>query len=77
MSPREFRDWVDFHRDWPFDDLHRYLRPAALMATRFGGGSLAEMLDILAPEPLPEGMSQADYNTMRAFGIEPRSHRKE
>jgi hypothetical protein len=47
------------------------------MATRFGGGSLAEMLEILAPEPLPEGMSQADYNTMRSFGIDPRAHRKE
>jgi hypothetical protein len=75
MSLREFDAWTAFYRRFPFDDRHRYHRPAALVsvATRTGdvNQAIQSALDYLEPEPLPEGMTLADYNTMRAFGVDP------
>lgn len=69
ISHREFLAWAEFYRHWPFDDLHRHHRPAALVAASNGGGTAAEMLEWLQPEPVPDGMSQADLNTLKTFGI--------
>jgi hypothetical protein len=66
MSASEFRFWKIFYQMFPFDDLHRYHRPAVAVAASFGGKAEAVM-DYLAPDPLPPGMTQADYNTMRAM----------
>lgn len=71
MTHSEFLAWVEFHHHYPFDDLHRFHRPAALVATSMGGGSIQDRLDWLAPEPVPEGYSQADLNTFKAFGVKP------
>jgi hypothetical protein len=34
-----------------------------------GGGEIEPKLQWLQPEPIPEGISEADLATMRAFGI--------
>ena len=69
MSQREFRDWIQFYRAHPFDDLHRYHRPAALVAQMIGGGDIQDKLDWLHPPEWQEELSSADVQTMRAFGI--------
>lgn len=73
MSQREFRQWVEFYRNHPFDDLHRYHRPAALVSVSIAGGDVKERLEWLAPEPVPEGLDEADLRTMRALGVKPGS----
>lgn len=74
LSESEFESWAAFFQMYPFDDLHRFHRPAAMIATAFGG-KYQQWIDFLAPDPLPPGMTQADYNTMRAFGMNPREAR--
>lgn len=73
MSQREFRRWVEFYRNHPFDDLHRFHRPAALVSVSIAGGDVSERLEWLAPEPVPEGLDEADLRTMRALGVKPSS----
>ena len=69
MPQREFQQWIAYFRAYPFDDFHRYHRPAALISTSFGGGDMQTRLDYLQP---PAGdYSDADTKTMRAFGIKP------
>ncbi len=81
MSQREFVSWQKFYRSHPFDDAHRYHRPAALIAGSFGGGGQKAMQDRLewlrneqrpavaeVPAPVRPGqLSEADINTMRAL----------
>lgn len=74
MSHAEFLSWAAFYRHFPFDDFHRYHRPAALIAQSLGGGDIRQKLEWLAPEPVPEGMSVADLNTLRAFGFKPKAN---
>ena len=59
-----------FYKEEPFDDFHRFMRPAAAVAASMGADS-QKVLEWLRPEPIPEGMTQADVNTMRAFGFKP------
>lgn len=66
MSATEFEGWKAFYRMFPFDDLHRYHRPAAAIGVSCGG-TYDKLMDFLAPEPIPPGMTQADWNTMKAF----------
>lgn len=68
MTPREFARWGDFFRVQPFDDYHRFHRPAALIASAMAGGDVRKMLDWLQPDREDE-MSDADEATMRAFGF--------
>lgn len=69
MSQREFQAWVAYYRAFPFDDLHRYHRPAALVAHSVSvGGDVKQKLEWLSPEPIPEGLTEADWNTMKALG---------
>lgn len=75
MPQRELDAWIAFYQRFPFDDRHRYHRPAALVSAAGRNGDMnqavMDALDYLQPDPLPDGVSQADYNTMRAFGIDP------
>ena len=73
---------MEYYKLFPFDDMHRYHRPAALIAASasnldresFAGGVKAR-IDWLQPEPASEGRegtyTQADLNTFAAFGIKP------
>jgi hypothetical protein len=50
LKPDEFESWRQFYVRWPFDDLHRYHRPAALVSVSMAGGDIAERLEFLQPE---------------------------
>jgi hypothetical protein len=49
MPRREFEAWREFYVLYPFDDLHRYHRPAALVSVSLGGGDLQQRIDWLQP----------------------------
>lgn len=80
MTRPEFIAWAEFYEAHPFDDLHRYHRPAALIASTVGttGRKFDAALDMLAPD-LPAALepvegfaySAADLQTFRAFGRKP------
>ena len=69
MSEPEFRAWVAYYRDSPFDDAHRYYRPAALISQSMAGGDIKQKMEWLQPDPAPEGANDADLATMRALGV--------
>lgn len=71
MTQKEFQSWIEFYRAYPFDDLHRYHRPAALISTSMAGGEIKDRIDWLQPELLPNDINQADIATMKAFGFKP------
>ena len=71
MSQAEYQRWFEFYKQYPFDDLHRYHRPAALISTSMAGGDIKERLEWLQPEPVPDGLNQADLVTIKAFGFTP------
>lgn len=71
MPRTEFLAWAEYYRMWPFDDLHRYHRPAAMVAASMGGASVAERLEWLAPQPRAHAYTDADLNTLQAFGFKP------
>lgn len=71
MTLPEFNDWIEFYKLNPFDDRHRYYRPAALIAQKMAGGDITDLLDYLDPPLVPEGFSQADLNTFKALGAKP------
>jgi len=71
MSLVEFATWAAFYRRHPFDDLHRYHRPAACVAHAVAGGDITARLDWLHPPAQPENLDDADMQTLRAFGIRP------
>lgn len=70
MTQPEFLAWVEFYKLFPFDDYHRYHRPAALTAGAFGGGDIQARLDWLQPQTHAAlGYSEADLNTFKALGM--------
>ena len=70
MPQSEFLKWVDFYKINPFDDMHRYYRPAALLATTMGGNA-KNALEWLQPEVYAGDYAQSDINVFKAFGIKP------
>ena len=71
MTQAEFQRWAEYYVSHPFDDLHRYHRPAAMVSGALGGGDVQAKLNWLQPEPIPADMTEADVRTMRAFGLKP------
>ncbi len=69
MTQSEFLDWVEFYRLYPFDDLHRYHRPAALISHSMVGGEIEQKLNWLQPPAVNDGLLDADLATMKAFGF--------
>ena len=70
MSVAEVASWREFYRAFPFDDLHRYHRPAALVARSMSSSAtIQDLLQWLAPDPSLVGVPDADLATMRAFGF--------
>lgn len=69
MTQDEYLSWVRFYAAFPFDDFHRFHRPAALIAQSSAGGDMQYKLDWLQPDPANAGMGDADMNTLRAFGF--------
>lgn len=70
MSQPEFLAWRAFYRQHPFDDHHRFHRPAAAVAST-AGAKFEEVLQVLSPEPVLPGYSEAELNTFKAFGVKP------
>lgn len=59
-----------FYSQQPFDDFHRYHRPAALIATSIAGGEIQTRLDWLQFQPSnkdTEGFSEVDMSILRVF----------
>jgi hypothetical protein len=73
MTQAEFQRWIQFYREQPFDDFHRYHRPAALVSVSMAGGDIKERLEWLQPEPIPDGLDRADVATIKAFGFTPKA----
>jgi hypothetical protein len=73
MTRAEFLAWREFYRMFPFDDRHRYHRPAALVSASLSTGvrALSDRLEWLVPEPVPPGYDAAEVRSLRAFGIAP------
>lgn len=71
MTQAEFVQWREFYRRYPFDDFHRFHRPAALVAGAFGGGDMTARLEWLQPPVWDGDYSEADMNTFKAFGFKP------
>jgi hypothetical protein len=69
MTRVEFFRWVAYYEQYPFDDYHRFHRPAALVAYSLGGGQMGPYLDWLQPPPQSDDLNDADMNTLRAFGF--------
>lgn len=71
MTQPEYLAWREFYKLFPFDDRHRFHRPAALISTALGGGDIATRLDWLEPDPLPGDFSAADLQTIKGLGVRP------
>lgn len=69
MTQAEALDWIEFYRLFPFDDMHRYHRPAALVARQMGGAEVSDLLEWLQPNPALAKFSAADRAALKAFGI--------
>lgn len=61
---------MQFYRLFPFDDYHRFYRPAALISSALGG-DMKGRLEWLQPDPIEAGWSSADLNTFAALGVKP------
>jgi len=68
MSAAEFDRWCAYYRAQPFDDMHRYQRPAALLAAISTGKQPSHWLDQYLAPP---SVSDVDASIFRAFGLEP------
>ena len=68
MTDEEFEDWVAFYNLYPFDDFHRYQRPAALICQVYGGGgkdalqSNMEWLAMQSSSPADGMMAREEMN---------------
>jgi len=76
MSREEFDRWIEYFGRHPFDDRHRYHRPAILAGDLLREGvNVNVLLDWLQddqatpPEPKVATPEEADANTLRAFGL--------
>jgi len=69
MTHAEFLAWVEFFEQHPFDDIHRYHRPATAVAASMRSNADA-VFDWLT-KPLNDIYSNADLQTLAAFGLKP------
>lgn len=73
MSQSEFEAWEQYYMMSPFDDLHRYHRPAALVARSMSSGKIGDMIEWLENAQPSSELSDADLATLKAFGLSQRS----
>jgi len=66
LTPDELASWRQFYIRWPFDDFHRYYRPAALVSASMSG-EIEPALDWLQPPDVEH--STADRDLFRAAGV--------
>lgn len=72
MSDVEWQQWRWYYNRHPFDDAHRYHRPALARTMIHGGLTVQETLDWLddGVPAAPMTPEEADANTLRAFGLQ-------
>lgn len=70
MPQSEFYSWINFYKLYPFDDMHRFYRPAAIIA-HTGGVKLEDAIEWMQPDASFVDFSEADINTFKALGIKP------
>ncbi len=68
MSQREFERWKHFYERFPFDDVHRYQRPAALIAKTMTKTEMPQLLDWLG-RPLVVDQADIETKTLAALGF--------
>jgi hypothetical protein len=70
MSRVEFLAWTEFYKAHPFDDRHRFHRPAALIAGS-SGDDVEKCLDWLQPRRSAEDdqHTDADRDLFAAAGV--------
>lgn len=72
ITEDELLAWKEYYRLWPFDDYTRFHRPAALIASAFGGGGdegLETRLNWLdGNRKRPGGGSTVDRSVISALG---------
>lgn len=71
MTHAEFRSWQLYYEEAPFDDHHRYHRPAILVSSSMSGGDLQKKMDFLIPPKRDShsDYSEADLKTLETFGV--------
>lgn len=74
MGQDEALEWMEYYKLFPFDDLHRIHRPAALIATQQAAPkdrqkAVDAALDWLQPEPTLQGVPDSDVGMMRLLGF--------
>jgi hypothetical protein len=73
MPQSEFDAWREFYDKYPFDDFHRFHRPAAMVATVVRNDrKLQERLDYLQPDRSNDGLTDADMTTLQTLGFKRR-----
>lgn len=70
MSRAEFERWFEFYKLQPFDDRHRYQRPAAWIAMAMNGTEPRDSLVWLSGRQLPDTAKDNDDRTLMAFGLQ-------
>lgn len=73
MPQSELQSWVNFYRLYPFDDMHRFYRPAAIIA-HASGIKLESAIEWMQPDTDFSGFSESDKNTFKALGITPKGN---
>lgn len=76
MPHAELVSWREFFVLYPFDDFHRFHRPAALAAAshpeiRSPNDAFNGKLKVLSPTNVETGFSDADMSVIKAFGGTP------
>lgn len=79
MTQQEFLAWREFYLQFPFDDFHRFHRPAAMVSAASAGKDMNDVitgrLKWLAPSqskhPNAHGWSEAELNSFAAHGMAP------
>lgn len=72
MPSNEFEAWREFYQLYPFDDFHRYHRPAALLfgrESKDANTSVNNALKWLQPDPVIADVVDSDLVTLAAFGL--------
>jgi hypothetical protein len=76
MPAVELQSWREFYLLYPFDDVHRYHRPAAMVAAahpevKDQAAAIRKRLEWLQPPPLVPAFGDADLRTIAALGGTP------
>lgn len=52
MSAQEWDCWLAYYQQFPFDDFHRFHRPAAMVGASMAG-DYKDKIAFLQPDPIP------------------------